>query len=146
VATAAAHADEAMRRIEKFKKLLEVQEALGGNVDLVSPTREFVREGRIVKVSARGGDRQERYLFLFSDVLLLCSVRLMAGNRRGVVRAVVPAVGASGASQGPGSNRPNAFRLRARFRMEETQWRDGGPDGNAFHVYDVNKSVHLCAQ
>ena len=53
-----------MKRIEKFKKLLEVQESLGGTVDLVSPTRELVREGKIVKISARSGDHQDRYLFL----------------------------------------------------------------------------------
>jgi hypothetical protein len=40
VSTAATHANDAMKRIEKFKKLLEVQESLGGTVDLVGPTRE----------------------------------------------------------------------------------------------------------
>ena len=64
VSTAAAHANDAMKRIEKFKKLLEVQESLGGTVDLVSPTRELVKEGKIVKISARSGDHQDRYLFL----------------------------------------------------------------------------------
>ncbi|QQP42100.1 FYVE_ RhoGEF and PH domaincontaining protein 4like, partial [Caligus rogercresseyi] len=64
VSTAAAHANDAMKRIEKFKKLLEVQECLSGTVDLVNPTRELVKEGKIVKISARSGDHQERYLFL----------------------------------------------------------------------------------
>ena len=64
VSTAATHANDAMKRIEKFKKLLEVQESLGGTVDLVSPTRELLKEGKIVKISARSGDHQERYLFL----------------------------------------------------------------------------------
>jgi hypothetical protein len=134
VSTAAAHADEAMRRIEKFKKLLEVQEALGGNVDLVSPTRELVREGRIVKVSARGGDRQERHLFLFSDLLLLCSARL----RRGGVLAA-----AAGAPM-TAHSRPNAFRLRARFLVDQMQVKDV-PEGLAFHVHDDHKSIKLCA-
>ena len=64
VSTAAKHANDAMKRIEKFKKLLEVQESLGGTVDLVSPTRELLKEGKIVKISARSGDHQDRYLFL----------------------------------------------------------------------------------
>ncbi len=64
VSTAASHANDAMKRIEKFKKLLEVQESLGGTVDLVSPTRELLKEGKIVKISARSGDHQDRYLFL----------------------------------------------------------------------------------
>ena len=53
-----------MKRIEQFKKLLEVQESLGGSIDLVSPTREVLKEGKIVKISARTGDHQDRYLFL----------------------------------------------------------------------------------
>ena len=64
VSTAATHANDAMKRIEKFKKLLEVQESLGGTVDLVSPTRELLREGKIVKISARNCEHQDRYLFL----------------------------------------------------------------------------------
>jgi hypothetical protein len=64
VSTAASHANDAMKRIEKFKKLLEVQESLGGTVDLVSPTRELVKEGKMVKISARSGDHQDRYIFL----------------------------------------------------------------------------------
>ena len=76
VSTAAKHANDAMKRIEKFKKLLEVQESLGGTVDLVSPTRELLREGKIVKISARSGDHQDRYLFL---------VRFQIINTRGRV-------------------------------------------------------------
>ncbi len=53
-----------MKKIDQFKQLLEIQESLGGTVDLVSPTRELLKEGKIVKISARSGDHQERYLFL----------------------------------------------------------------------------------
>lgn len=64
VSTAANHANDAMKKIDKFQKLLEVQESLGGSIELVSPTRELLKEGRIIKISARSGDHQERYLFL----------------------------------------------------------------------------------
>ena len=64
VSQAAAHANDSMKRIEQFKKLLEVQESIGGSIDLVSPTREVIKEGKIVKISARTGDHQDRYLFL----------------------------------------------------------------------------------
>ena len=67
VSQAAAHANDSMKRIEQFKKLLEVQESIGGSIDLVSPTREVLKEGKIVKISARTGDHQDRYLFLVSD-------------------------------------------------------------------------------
>jgi hypothetical protein len=35
-------------------------------VDFISPTRDFVQEGPITKISARSGERQSRYLFLVS--------------------------------------------------------------------------------
>ena len=67
VSQAAAHANDSMKRIEQFKKLLEVQESIGGSIDLVSPTREVLKEGKIVKISARTGDHQDRYLFLVRE-------------------------------------------------------------------------------
>ena len=70
VSTAANHANDAIRKIDQFKQLLEIQESLGGTVDLVSPTRELLKEGKIVKISARSGDHQERYLFLVNNHFL----------------------------------------------------------------------------
>jgi hypothetical protein len=75
VSTAANHANEAMKKIDKFKQLLEVQEKISGAVDLVSPTRELLKEGKIMKISARSGDHQERYLFLVSiSICILCGI------------------------------------------------------------------------
>lgn len=64
VSTATNHTNDAMKKIDKFKKLLEIQESIYDTTDLVSATRELVKEGRIVKISARSGDHQERHLFL----------------------------------------------------------------------------------
>ena len=61
---AATHSNETMKRVDKFKQLLEIQENISGGPDLVSPTRELIKEGKICKISARSGDHQERYLFL----------------------------------------------------------------------------------
>lgn len=68
MSTAANHANDAMKKIDKFEKLLEIQESLGGAEDLVSPTRELIKEGKIIKISARSGDHQERYIFLVSTL------------------------------------------------------------------------------
>merc|ERR1719445_3925 len=128
VSTAAKHANDAMKRIEKFKKLLEVQESLGGTVDLVSPTRELLKEGKIVKISARSGDHQDRYLFLFSDLLLLCSARLIT-NR--VISGGGP-----------------AYRLRAKFQVDNMQVLEGDNlvTANTFYIRDDHKSVELYTQ
>ncbi|XP_078678281.1 uncharacterized protein LOC144914362 isoform X1 [Branchiostoma floridae x Branchiostoma belcheri] len=80
ISKAAQHSNEAMKKIEKFHKLLEIHEQLNGEVDVVSPTREFLLEGRITKISAKNGEHQDRYLFLFNDMLLCCNPSLV-GNR-----------------------------------------------------------------
>ncbi|ESN99764.1 hypothetical protein HELRODRAFT_192780 [Helobdella robusta] len=51
---------------DKFKKILDVCESIvGGNHEnLVTTTREFVKEGRITKLSARDGSMLDRYIFL----------------------------------------------------------------------------------
>ncbi|XP_011496686.1 PREDICTED: FYVE, RhoGEF and PH domain-containing protein 1-like [Ceratosolen solmsi marchali] len=115
VSTAANHTNEAMKKIDKFKKLLEIQESIYDSTDLVSATRELVKEGRIVKISARSGDHQERHMFLFSDILLLCSLRLIPGP---------------------------LYRLRARFSMENLQVIEGDnlETANTFYLRDENKS------
>ncbi len=45
---AAAHANDSMKRIEQFKKLLEVQDSIGGAIDLVSPTRNRIMQLKIL--------------------------------------------------------------------------------------------------
>lgn len=118
VSTAANHTNEAMKKIDKFKKLLEIQESIYDATDLVSATRELIKEGRIVKISARSGDHQERHLFLFSDLLLLCSLRLIPGP---------------------------PYRLRAKFMVEDLEVVEGDnlETANTFYIRDKNKSVEL---
>ncbi|XP_076760404.1 FYVE, RhoGEF and PH domain-containing protein 1 isoform X2 [Xylocopa sonorina] len=118
VSTAANHTNDAMRKIDKFKKLLEIQESIYGTTDLVSATRELIKEGRIVKISARSGDHQERHLFLFSDLLLLCSIRLIPGS---------------------------LYRLRAKFLIENLHVIQGDnlETANTFYIRDEDKSVEL---
>lgn len=118
VSTAANHTNEAMKKIDKFKKLLEIQESIYDATDLVSATRELVKEGRIVKISARSGDHQERYLFLFSDILLLCSIRLIPGP---------------------------LYRLRAKFFIEHLEVVEGDnlETANTFYLRYGNKSIEL---
>ncbi|XP_076313163.1 FYVE, RhoGEF and PH domain-containing protein 2-like isoform X2 [Tachypleus tridentatus] len=126
VSTAATHANEAMKKIDKFKKLLEVQEMISGVVDLVSPTRELLKEGKIIKISARSGDHQERHLFLFNDFLLLCSQRLIS-NR------VV---------SGP------CFRVRAKLGVEGLVIEEGDnlETANTFYIRSTGRSIELYTQ
>jgi len=49
--------------------LLDINESLGETIDLISPTRELIREGKILRIAARDGGRYERYMFLVSSVV-----------------------------------------------------------------------------
>jgi len=44
--------------------LLDINESLGETIDLISPTRELIREGKVLRIAARDGGRYERYMFL----------------------------------------------------------------------------------
>ncbi|OQR72560.1 fyve, partial [Tropilaelaps mercedesae] len=124
VSTAAQHANEAMKKIHKFKKLLEIQDLVGGVMDLVSPSRELLKEGRMTKISARSGDTQERHLFVFNDLVLLCSQRLI--------------------SQRVGAGPP--LRVRARLNMDGLIVEEGDnlETPNTFYIRNTGRSIELC--
>ncbi|XP_053377167.1 FYVE, RhoGEF and PH domain-containing protein 4-like isoform X3 [Mercenaria mercenaria] len=83
VTAAASHSNTAMKKLDKFHKLLNIIPRLNGEGtnDLVSPTRELVKEGPITKISARSGEKQARYIFLFNDLLLVCSEQMMGSYK-----------------------------------------------------------------
>ena len=54
--------------------MLEINEALGGGIDLASPTQELVKEGKIVKISPRNGAQQDRYIFLVCNSCMVHAV------------------------------------------------------------------------
>lgn len=56
---------------ERMRKLLKVYELLGGEEDIVNPTNELIKEGHILKLSAKNGTSQDRYLILVSG---LCQI------------------------------------------------------------------------
>lgn len=43
---------------------MKVYELLGGEEDIVNPTNELIKEGHILKLSAKNGTSQDRYLIL----------------------------------------------------------------------------------
>ncbi|KAH9364375.1 hypothetical protein HPB48_000332 [Haemaphysalis longicornis] len=125
VSKAADHANQAMKKIDQFKQLLEIQELVGGGVDLVSPTRELLRQGKVTKISARSGDHLERYLFVFTDLALLCS----------------------GSSSGAWLMGANGYRVRARLELDGLVLQDGDnlETPNSFHLRNAGRSIELCA-
>ncbi|XP_072332200.1 LOW QUALITY PROTEIN: FERM, ARHGEF and pleckstrin domain-containing protein 1-like [Scyliorhinus torazame] len=68
-----------MIKMENFQKLVELKRDLIGIENLVIPGREFIRQGCLSKLSAKG--LQQRMFFLFSDILLYTSRGLTATNQ-----------------------------------------------------------------
>uniref|UniRef100_H2Y6T6 Uncharacterized protein n=1 Tax=Ciona savignyi TaxID=51511 RepID=H2Y6T6_CIOSA len=65
ITVAATHSNETMKKMEKFHKLVNVFNNLAEvNFDIVDVSRELLKEGKIVKISARNGEKYERYLYL----------------------------------------------------------------------------------
>uniref|UniRef100_A0A8R1ILP1 Uncharacterized protein n=1 Tax=Caenorhabditis japonica TaxID=281687 RepID=A0A8R1ILP1_CAEJA len=52
VLQAAAHANEMMKKLDGFGKVIEVQEQLGNSISLVSPGRELIKVGTVQKISS----------------------------------------------------------------------------------------------
>ncbi|XP_044539761.1 FYVE, RhoGEF and PH domain-containing protein 1-like, partial [Gracilinanus agilis] len=89
IATAAEHSNAAIRKMERMHKLLKVYELLGGEEDIVSPANELIKEGHILKLSAKNGTTQDRYLILFNDRLLYCVPKLRLLGQKFSVRACI---------------------------------------------------------
>ncbi|KAM8930764.1 FYVE, RhoGEF and PH domain-containing protein 3 [Pelodytes ibericus] len=93
ISTAANHSNAAIRKMEKMHKLLEVYERLGGEEDIVNPANEFVKEGNIQKLSAKNGTAQDRYLYLFNNMLLYCVPKLRLMGQKFSVREKIDIAG-----------------------------------------------------
>jgi FERM/RhoGEF/pleckstrin domain protein 2 len=63
--------EEKMKRSEMLQKLIELQQDLVGIDTLLQPSREFIREGCLQKLSSKG--YQQRMFFLFTDMLVYAS-------------------------------------------------------------------------
>nr|XP_023396040.1 FERM, ARHGEF and pleckstrin domain-containing protein 2 isoform X3 [Loxodonta africana] len=74
-------------RLENLQKLRELQRDLVGIEGLVAPSREFIREGCLCKLTKKG--LQQRMFFLFSDMLLYTS-RGVSGTSRFRIRGLLP--------------------------------------------------------
>lgn len=80
------HVNERLRSHEDNAKILEIQSMLwtarpgGVPITLLEPGRQFIREGKLLKVRSIGTLR-EVHVFLFTDILMYCSSsRLLPGR------------------------------------------------------------------
>ncbi|KAK3102316.1 hypothetical protein FSP39_010422, partial [Pinctada imbricata] len=146
VTQAAQHSNEAMKKIEKFQKLLQIKEKLDTRIDLISPTRELVMEGKVKKISARGKERQDRYIFLFNDLLLICCEHLLGSYK---VKTEIEMDGleimertdkcVKWIVEGENMDIPNTFYVKSRQKI--IQLLDETPSGESGHWCETIKGV-----
>ncbi|CAJ0587633.1 unnamed protein product, partial [Mesorhabditis spiculigera] len=114
VLKAAEHANETMKKLERYRKVIEMQEMLGNSLPLVSVGREFIESGPIQKISSSTQKPEERYLFLFNDLILL-GVKGYVSKYR--VRARFEALHTR-VCEGDNLEREHSFYLRGNYGTE----------------------------
>lgn len=122
ISTAANHSNAAIRKMEKMHKLLEVHERLGGEEDIVNPANELIKEGHIKKMSAKNGTAQDRYLYLFNNMLLYCVPKLRLMGQKFSVRERIDIAGME-VQENAKQNLPHTFTIIGKQRSLELQAR-----------------------
>ncbi|XP_063914840.1 rho guanine nucleotide exchange factor 17-like isoform X2 [Zophobas morio] len=69
------------REALELEQLREIEGLIEGLIELVSTDRQYLRHD-LVSMAAGGGTRKERALFLFSDLLLVTSIKRRSGTIR----------------------------------------------------------------
>uniref|UniRef100_A0A8C3ABE9 FYVE, RhoGEF and PH domain containing 3 n=1 Tax=Cyclopterus lumpus TaxID=8103 RepID=A0A8C3ABE9_CYCLU len=122
ISTAAHHSNAAIRKMEKMHKLLEVYERLGGEEDIVNPANELIKEGHIKKMSAKNGTAQDRYLYLFNNMVLYCVPKLRLMGQKFSVRERIDIAGME-VQENVKQNLPHTFAIIGKQRSLELQAR-----------------------
>ncbi|XP_065055765.1 FERM, ARHGEF and pleckstrin domain-containing protein 2-like [Rhopilema esculentum] len=106
--------------LENLHKLIELDRDLIDVENIVHPSREFIREGCLYKISRK--DPQPRMFFLFSDTLLYTT---------------------------KGLTQKNQFRIRAHIPLHSIKIEEGGFSMHGLFTFTVHSSsgkpVHLAA-
>ncbi|XP_041709599.1 FYVE, RhoGEF and PH domain-containing protein 4-like isoform X1 [Coregonus clupeaformis] len=117
ISMAATHSNSAIRKSENRKKLLEIYERLGEEKDVMNPSNEFIREGRILMLAARNS-AMERHLFLFNNMLLCCTPRFSLGGQRFTLRTRIDVEGMT-VQRTTNEHHPHTFKVSGKERTLE---------------------------
>uniref|UniRef100_A0A3P8T0L5 FYVE, RhoGEF and PH domain containing 4b n=2 Tax=Amphiprion percula TaxID=161767 RepID=A0A3P8T0L5_AMPPE len=119
ISMAATHSNSAIHKAESLKRLLEIYEMVGEE-EVVNPTNEFLREGRLLKLAARNTSAMERHLFLFNNFLLCCSPRFSLVGQRFTIRCRIGVEGMH-VQQTTNEDHPYTFQVSGKERTLELQ-------------------------
>ncbi|XP_041834110.1 FYVE, RhoGEF and PH domain-containing protein 4-like isoform X2 [Melanotaenia boesemani] len=119
ISMAATHSNSAIQRAESLKRLLEIYEMVGEE-EVVNPTNEFLREGRLLKLAARNTSAMERHLFLFNNFLLCCTPKFSLVGQRFTVRCRIGVDGMQ-VHQTTNEDHPYTFQVSGKEKTLELQ-------------------------
>ncbi|XP_067128079.1 rho guanine nucleotide exchange factor 17-like [Centruroides vittatus] len=100
---------EAFQHEQMQQKVKEIEHLIEGIMDLVQPDRTFIRYD-LVSIPGGLGTKKERCLFLFSDLLLITSIKRKSGTIRKASSSSSPL------SYGPLET--NKYKLLLRFSLD----------------------------
>ncbi|KAM9772371.1 FYVE, RhoGEF and PH domain-containing protein 4-like isoform 2-T2 [Syngnathus typhle] len=119
ISMAANHSNSAIQKAESIKRLLEIYEMVGEE-EVVNPTNEFLREGRLLKLAARNMSAMERHLFLFNNFLLCCTPKFSLAGQRFTVRSRIGVDGMQ-VQRTINEDHPNTFQVSGKEKTLELQ-------------------------
>ncbi|XP_040886561.1 FYVE, RhoGEF and PH domain-containing protein 4-like isoform X2 [Toxotes jaculatrix] len=119
ISMAATHSNSAIHKAESLKRLLEIYEMVGEE-EVVNPTNEFLREGRLLKLAARNTSAMERHLFLFNNFLLCCTPKFSLVGQRFTVRCRI-GVDDMQVQKTTNEDHPYTFQVSGKERTLELQ-------------------------
>ncbi|XP_051247967.1 FYVE, RhoGEF and PH domain-containing protein 4-like isoform X2 [Dicentrarchus labrax] len=119
ISMAATHSNSAIHKAESLKRLLEIYEMVGEE-EVVNPTNEFLKEGRLLKLAARNTSAMERHLFLFNNFLLCCTPKFSLVGQRFTVRCRIGVDGMH-VQQTTNEGHPYTFQVSGKERTLELQ-------------------------
>ncbi|KAF6732420.1 FYVE, RhoGEF and PH domain-containing protein 4 [Oryzias melastigma] len=119
ISMAATHSNSAIQKAESQKRQLEIYKMVGEE-EVVNPTNQFLKEGRLRKLAARNTLAMERHLFMFSNFLLCCRPRFSLVGQRFTVRCKVDVDGMQ-VHQTTNEDHPYTFQVSGKERTLELQ-------------------------
>ncbi|XP_041636190.1 FYVE, RhoGEF and PH domain-containing protein 4-like [Cheilinus undulatus] len=119
ISMAATHSNSAIQKAESLKRLLEIYEMVGEE-EVVNPTNEFLKEGRLLKLAARNTSAMERHLFLFNNFMLCCTPKFSLVGQRFTVRCRIGVDGMQ-VQETTNEDHPHSFQVSGKERTLELQ-------------------------
>ncbi|XP_078137675.1 FYVE, RhoGEF and PH domain-containing protein 4-like [Sander vitreus] len=119
ISMAAIHSNSAIHKAESLKRLVEIYEMVGEK-EVVNPTNEFLREGRLLKLAARNTSAMERHLFMFNNFLMCCTPKFSLVGQRFTVRCRIGVDGMQ-VQQTTNDDYPYTFQVSGKERTLELQ-------------------------